>query len=138
MSKIVIRLTNLASLIMAIVLSLSWPLGVVAQFTPTQQTGLTELGGIAYNASQPKDIRLVIADSIQVILGLIGFVLVILMIIAGFQYMTAAGNKTQIDGAISRIKNAFIGLIIILISYAATVFIIAQLNKALAISQTVT
>lgn len=138
MSKITIGLINLTGLIMATVLSLSWPPSVAAQFTPTQQTGLTELGNIAYNNNEPKDIRLAIADVIRVILGLVGFILVILMIIAGVQYMTAAGNKAQIDGAISRIKNAFIGLIIILISYAATVFIIAQLNKALSISPPIT
>lgn len=74
---------------------------------------------------------MIIGNGLKVILELIGFVLVILMIISGLQYMTAAGNKTKIDAAVNRIKNAFIGLIIILIAYAATVFIIAQLTAAI-------
>ncbi|NCU44436.1 hypothetical protein EOM71_02025, partial [Candidatus Falkowbacteria bacterium] len=93
---------------------------VSAQFAPSQQKGLENLGQTVYQSGeQPKDIRLVVGDIIKIILGLIGFILVILMIISGLQYMTAAGNKTKLDAAIARIKNAFIGLIIILVAYAA-------------------
>ncbi|NCU44474.1 hypothetical protein EOM71_02230 [Candidatus Falkowbacteria bacterium] len=107
------------------------PLTVLAQFAPSQQKGLSTIGTTVYQSGeQPKDIRLIVGDVIKTILGLIGFILVILMIISGLQYMTAAGNKTKLDAAIGRIKNAFIGLIIILVAYAATVFIVAQLAKA--------
>lgn len=127
-----LRLTGLASILL-INLSMFLPTPAAAQFNPSQQKGLNKIGATAYaTTGQPKDIRLIIGDSLRVVLGLIGFILVILMIISGLQYMLAAGNKTKIDTAVNRIKNAFIGLIIILIAYAATVFIIARLTAAVA------
>ena len=127
-----LRLTGLASILL-INLSMFLPTPAAAQFNPSQQKGLNKIGATAYaTTGQPKDIRLIIGDGLRVILGLIGFILVILMIISGLQYMLAAGNKTKIDTAVNRIKNAFIGLIIILIAYAATVFIIARLTAAVA------
>lgn len=127
-----LRLTGLASILL-INLSMFLPTPAAAQFNPSQQKGLNKIGATAYaTTGQPKDIRLIIGDGLRVVLGLIGFILVILMIISGLQYMLAAGNKTKIDSAINRIKNAFIGLIIILIAYAATVFIIARLTAAVA------
>ena len=127
-----LRLTGLASILL-INLSMFLPTPAVAQFNPSQQKGLNKIGATAYaTTGQPKDIRLIIGDGLRVVLGLIGFILVILMIISGLQYMLAAGNKTKIDTAVNRIKNAFIGLIIILIAYAATVFIIARLTAAVA------
>jgi len=127
-----LRLTGLASILL-INLSMFLPTPAAAQFNPSQQKGLNKIGATAYaTTEQPKDIRLIIGDGLRVVLGLIGFILVILMIISGLQYMLAAGNKTKIDSAVNRIKNAFIGLIIILIAYAATVFIIARLTAAVA------
>lgn len=127
-----LRLTGLASILL-INLSMFLPTPAAAQFNPSQQKGLNKIGATAYaTTGQPKDIRLIIGDGLRVVLGLIGFILVILMIISGLQYMLAAGNKTKIDTAVNRIKNAFIGLIIILIAYAATVFIIARLTAAVA------
>lgn len=122
-----IWLTGLASLCI-FSLPILWPATATAQFSPGEQRGLETLGRTAYKAEgQPRDIRLVIGGIIKAILSVIGFLLVTLMIIAGIQYMTATGNKTKIDSAISRIKNAFIGLIIILIAYAATAFILAKI-----------
>lgn len=124
----------LASLISLLVISLAvlYPSGVSAQFAPSQQKGLNTIGTTVYQSGeQPKDIRFIVGDTIEIILGLIGFILVILMIISGLQYMTAAGNKTKLDAAIARIKNAFIGLIIILVAYAATVFIIQELSRTI-------
>ncbi|HNW20185.1 MAG TPA: hypothetical protein PLX67_00930 [bacterium] len=130
-STLALRLIGLASIVL-LNLSMFFPTPAAAQFNPSQQRGLNKIGATAYaTTGQPQDIRLIIGNGLKVILELIGFVLVILMIISGLQYMTAAGNKTKIDAAVNRIKNAFIGLIIILIAYAATVFIIAQLTAAI-------
>ncbi len=119
-------------LALLIIIFNAWPILTAAQvFSPEGQTGFTTIGEEAYGASTPKDVRLVVADTVQIVLGLIGIILVVLMIIAGIQYMTAGGNQTTIDNAIKRIKNALIGLIIVLFSYAVTVFIIQQLNLAI-------
>ena len=124
-------------LALLIIIFNAWPILTAAQiFSPEGQTGLTTIGEEAYGASTPKDVRIVIADTVQIILGLIGIILIVLMIIAGIQYMTAGGKQTTVENAIKRIKNAFIGLIIVLFSYAVTVFIIQQLNLTINTSTT--
>ena len=57
------------------------------------------------------------------ILGFIGVIFLILMIYAGFSWMTASGNESQVDKAKNLITAAIIGLIIVLAAYAITAFI---------------
>ena len=78
-----------------------------------------------------RDILLLqIAGAINLILGFLGVIFVILIIYAGFLYMTARGNDEQVGRAQNYIKNAIIGLIIILTAYAFTIFLIQQLTSA--------
>lgn len=57
---------------------------------------------------------------INALLGLLGLFFVILMIYAGFIYMTAQGDDKKVEKAKAIIKNAVIGVAIILLSYAIT------------------
>lgn len=74
------------------------------------------------------DIRLIIANIIRAALGLIGIVLVGLMLYAGYLWMTAGGNEEQIVQAKSIIRNAVIGLAIILSAYSIVAFIMKMLG----------
>ncbi len=76
------------------------------------------------------DIREIIVIYIQIFLGFLGLLFVILIIIAGFKYMTANGDDGVVKESINRIKQATIGLVIILASYGFTVFIADQINRA--------
>ena len=69
----------------------------------------------------------IIATIIQAGLGLLAAIFLVLMIYAGFQWMTAGGNETQIKKALDTIKTAIIGLIIVLAAYAITYFICTAL-----------
>jgi len=69
----------------------------------------------------------IIATIIQAGLGLLAAIFLVLMIYAGFQWMTASGNETQIKKALDTIKTAIIGLIIVLAAYAITSFIFTAL-----------
>ncbi|HNV12434.1 MAG TPA: pilin [bacterium] len=51
-------------------------------------------------------------------LSLIGVVFIILIILGGYQWMTAGGNEEQVSKAKDRIKNAIIGLVITVSAYA--------------------
>jgi hypothetical protein len=62
----------------------------------------------------------VIIGSILAFLGLIFFVLVIY---AGFLWMSARGNDTQIKDAQKIMKSAIIGLLIVLSAYIITAFV---------------
>lgn len=74
------------------------------------------------------DIRVIIANIIRVGLGLIGIILVVLLLYAGFLWLTAGGNEEQITTAKAIIKNAVIGLAIILSAYAIVAFILKMLG----------
>ncbi len=73
------------------------------------KTGLTQ--------SDPRD---TVAFTIRIFLGILGIIAVVLMLYAGFQWMTAGGNSEQIGTAKSIMINATIGLAIILSAYAIT------------------
>lgn len=105
-------------------------------FTPVfAQTG----GGLVDNATLGNqyagqiglggaDIRLIIVNIIRVALGLVGLVMVILMLYAGFLWMTAGGNDDQIVKAKNIIRNAVIGLAIVLSAYGIVLFVMNLLG----------
>jgi len=76
------------------------------------------------------DIRLVVANIIRVALGLLGIVALVLIIYAGYLWMTAGGNEEQIASAKKFLFNTAIGLAIILSAYAIVSFVISKLISA--------
>lgn len=93
------------------------------------QIGLNSVGQ-AYGNTTPEDIRVTIAKIINLVLEFLGVIFIGLMIFAGFQYMTAGGNEEQTKKAVGLIKNAVIGLLVILMAWAITRFTIRQLSRA--------
>ena len=71
-----------------------------------------------------------VAQIIQVVLSILGVVLIVLIIYAGFLWMTAAGNEDKISKAKKTIVAAVIGLAIVLSAYLITAFVISQLIEA--------
>jgi len=69
----------------------------------------------------------IIASIIKLVLGLLGIIFLGLTIMAGFKWMTAGGNEEQVKKATSTMKNAIIGLVIVLMAYAITYFIFTKL-----------
>ncbi len=59
----------------------------------------------------------IIGQIINIFLSLLGIVFMILIIIAGYKWMTAAGNDEQVNQAKSYIKYAIIGLFVIAIAW---------------------
>lgn len=82
-----------------------------------------------YNTSI--SVETVVSDVISTVLALIGVLFVVLMISAGFEWMTAAGNETKVDKARSIIKTSFIGLLIVIAAYAITYFVTATFSSQL-------
>lgn len=71
-----------------------------------------------------------IAQIINVALGLLGIVAVVIILIGGFRWMTAAGREDQIDSAKKTIFAGIIGLAIILSAWAIATFVITSLSSA--------
>ena len=65
---------------------------------------------------------------INIILSVLGLIATILIIIAGFQWMTSAGNEEKIAAAKKLMMAAIIGLVITLLAYAISNFVIGKLS----------
>lgn len=78
----------------------------------------------------PTDPRVVVGNVISIFLGILGMVFLVLIIIAGLKWMTAEGNENQVGEAKTQIGNAVIGLVIIILSYSITQFVMANLYSA--------
>lgn len=59
-----------------------------------------------------------VTSIISIVLAVAGAVAVLFLIIGGFRYVTAQGNEDSVDAAKTTIKNAIIGLVIILLAFA--------------------
>ena len=69
------------------------------------------------------DLKSTVVNVIQWVLGILALVAVIMIIIGGFQWMTAAGNEEKIEKAKKVISAAVIGLIIVLLAWAIVIFV---------------
>lgn len=72
--------------------------------------------------NEPYSLPVVIALIIQFNLGALGMIVTIRMVMAGFAWMSAAGDEKKITAARDTIKNSLIGLIIVIAAYAITNF----------------
>lgn len=89
--------------------------------------------GVSYGAASGLgggDVRIVVANIISVALALLGIIAVLLMLYAGFTWMTAGGNEDKVATAKKTIMYAVIGLAIIMTSYAIMRFVIGELQSA--------
>lgn len=77
-----------------------------------------------------QDVRQTISKIINVALGLLGIVAVVIMLIGGFEWMTAGGNEEKVTSAKQRIFMGILGLAIILSAYAIARFVLEQLYIA--------
>ncbi len=73
----------------------------------------------------------IVAMIINVALGLLGLIFLVLLVLGGYQWMTAGGNEKEVEGAQARIKTAIIGLVIVLTAYAITAFVFSRLTPAI-------
>jgi hypothetical protein len=74
--------------------------------------------------SSPQDPRTTAAVIIRTALGIVGTVFIILMIYAGALWMTSGGNEEKVSKAKKIITTSVIGLIIVILSYGITRFVI--------------
>ena len=91
----------------------NYGLGTESQFTDT-------------SIGQTSDLKGTIAKIINIILGFLGIGAVIIILIGGFKWMTAAGNEDQIAEARKYIINGVIGLVVVFASWAIASFVIGN------------
>lgn len=84
-------------------------------------TNVASQGGFQTNESASTPV--IIGTIIGAFLGFLGITFIIILIIAGFGWMRARGNEEEIRKAIDSIREAVIGLVIAMASYAIWNFI---------------
>ena len=67
--------------------------------------------------SAPQDPRLTVALIIRTALSLLGMIALVLVLYAGYLWMTASGNEEQVTKAKTLLQQAVIGLAVIFLSY---------------------
>jgi len=110
----------------------TYPASATGLLNKVKTGGLGEIGNKAYGANdgESNDPRVVTAAVIKVFLSLMGIVFLVLIVSAGYKWMTADGSSDDAQEALNKIKTATIGIIIIVAAYAITNFITAQAYKA--------
>jgi hypothetical protein len=73
-----------------------------------------------------KNIEDVVGVGIRTALTLVGLIFLVLMVYAGYLWMTARGEETQIEKAKSIISAAIIGLVLVMGAYAITALVTAK------------
>ncbi|RJQ30409.1 DUF4215 domain-containing protein [Candidatus Parcubacteria bacterium] len=90
----------------------------------------TGLAVLSQSGLGTRDLRVIVMSIVNVALGFLAVIAVLLILYGGFVWMTAAGNEQKIETAKRILVNAVIGLLIILLSFAITTFILNQLLEA--------
>jgi hypothetical protein len=70
------------------------------------------------------NLSVIIGRIIQALIGFVGVIILILMLYAGFLWMTAAGNEERVASAKKIIIGAMAGAVIVIGAYAITSFIV--------------
>lgn len=68
---------------------------------------------------------------IQTLLSFLGVIFLILMVYAGFIWMTAKGDQQKVQKAKDILTNSLIGLIIVMAAYAISYFIISAIDTGI-------
>jgi len=81
-----------------------------------------------YNTAQT-NLNQIVGNVIQTVLGLLGIIFLLLIIYGGVIWMTAQGEEAKVEKAQRIIRNAVIGLIIVISAYAISYFIINAIGQ---------
>jgi len=91
-------------------------------------TQMNTAGNIGWGTTAtPADMPNLIKTVISTFLGLLGIIFLVLIIYAGYNWMTAQGEEEKVTKAKDTITRAIIGLIIITAAYSITYFVFNNL-----------
>ncbi len=103
------------------------PAAALAQLSEAQ-TDLTTVGTAIGTDATTNTLPELIGNIIAVLLSVLGIIFVVLVVYAGFLYLTAAGDDAKVKKAKTLLTQSVIGLIIIVAAYAIAAFVIDALT----------
>jgi hypothetical protein len=104
------------------------PLPALAVTNPFQTAGTmaNEVGSSAGITSQ-RTLPEIVGSIINIVLGFLGIVFLVILLYAGFTWMTAQGDEGKVKNARSMISQAVVGLIVIVAAFAISNFVLSSL-----------
>lgn len=106
-------------------------LGILAFIDPAlAQTDDLASVGTSAGYSSDTDLMEIIGRIISIVLGSLGVIFLILLVYSGWVWMTAGGDAERVKKAQRILINATIGIIVVVMAYAITTFIIGALGDA--------
>ncbi len=104
---------------------------VMPQIVLGQADPMSEMEKVASDTGQDSvgSLTSIITKIIKAILGASGFILLLLFIYSGFTWMTAGGNEEKVKKAKNTLKNAVIGLLIVVLAWVVIDFVITHLLR---------
>jgi len=103
---------------------------LAADFAWAQDFGINAVNNGLGGSLSSGDPRLIVGRIIQIALSFIGAIAIIMIMYAGFLWMTSGGEEEKVSQAKAILRNGVIGLVIILSSWAIATFIITRLSGA--------
>ena len=76
-----------------------------------------------------RDLKDTIVAVLNVLLGFLGILAVIIILLGGFKWMTAAGSEDKIGEAKKLISAGIVGLVVILAAYAIATYVISTISS---------
>jgi len=114
------------------------PVSVLAAQSQTieiKEGGFTLLGqgasqmGTAAGLNSSASLPQIVANVIKFVLALLGMVMMVIVVYAGFLWMTAGGADEKVLTAKKYLKNGLIGLVLIFTAYAISDFAISNISN---------
>ncbi|MBD3250868.1 hypothetical protein GF380_00090 [Candidatus Uhrbacteria bacterium] len=95
-------------------------------FTDRLKSGLQTAGAPA-GLEQSPGLEVLIGRIIGIALSLVGVILFAFLVYAGFLWMTAGGDSSKVEKAQTMLRNTIIGLIIVVLAYAISNFVVDRI-----------
>ncbi len=97
------------------------------------QSGLNAAAaGYGAQPASADQLPAIIGNILNVLISFLGILLLGYLVYGGFLWMTAGGDKGKVDKAVATIRNAVIGLVIIVTANAIAYTVIDRLSTAIA------
>ncbi len=98
---------------------------------PLGEVGSAEDLPFVSDADAGKKLPVIVGNIFRVLLSLLGVIFLILIVYGGIRWMIARGDSGEVETAKEIIIDAFIGLIIVVASFAIVNFVFEELIKRL-------
>ncbi len=105
------------------------PAGVLAQDLDPSDPETFRKYNPPVSSNVETDIGMIAKNIIGVVMGFLGLFAVVIIIIAGFKWMTAGGDEKKVEEAKNQLIQGAIGLVIIIASWSIAFFVIEQIAK---------